>query len=43
MSDPFIFPDEASKTYYLTGSGGRMYTSKDLKTWTPTQGQVTGM
>ena len=22
MSDPFILPDEASKTYYLTGAGG---------------------
>lgn len=34
MSDPFIFADKETKTYYLTSSGGSMYTSKDLKTWT---------
>jgi hypothetical protein len=34
MSDPFIFPDEKTKTYYLTGTGGRLYKSKDLKMWT---------
>jgi hypothetical protein len=34
MSDPFIYPDEQSRTYYLTGTGGRLYTSKDLKMWT---------
>ena len=33
MSDPFIYPDPVTKTYYLTSSGGRMYKSKDLKTW----------
>ena len=33
MSDPFIYPDPETKTYYLTSSGGRMYKSKDLKTW----------
>ena len=34
MSDPYIFPDEKSHTYYLTGTGGRLYKSKDLKMWT---------
>ncbi|MEJ2596417.1 MAG: glycoside hydrolase family 43 protein [bacterium] len=34
MSDPFIFPDEKTKTYYLTGTGGRLYKSKDLRMWT---------
>ena len=33
MSDPYIYPDPVTKTYYLTSSGGRMYKSKDLKTW----------
>lgn len=33
MSDPYIFADEATKTYYLTSSGGMEYKSKDLKTW----------
>jgi hypothetical protein len=44
MSDPYIFPDEKSQTYYLTGSGGRFYRSKDLKTWSsiPTQVDLTG-
>ena len=34
MSDPYILADEATKTYYLTSSGGRMYKSTDLKMWT---------
>ena len=34
MSDPFILADEATHTYYLTSSGGRIYTSPDLKMWT---------
>ena len=34
MSDPFIYPDENTGTYYLTGTGGRFYKSKDLKMWT---------
>ena len=25
MSDPFVYPDEKSHTYYLIGSGGRLY------------------
>ncbi len=34
MSDPFIYPHEETKTYYLTGTGGRLYKSTDLKMWT---------
>lgn len=34
MSDPFIYPDTKSRTYYLTGTGGRLYKSSDLKMWT---------
>jgi hypothetical protein len=34
MSDPFIYPDAKSRTYYLTGTGGRLYESQDLKMWT---------
>jgi hypothetical protein len=34
MSDPFVFPDETTRTYYLLGSGGRLYKSPDLKLWT---------
>lgn len=33
MSDPYIYADEATKTYYLTSSGGRQYRSKDLVMW----------
>ncbi len=34
MSDPYIYPDVNTHTYYLTGTGGRLYKSKDLKMWT---------
>jgi len=34
MSDPYIYADEKSHTYYLTGTGGRLYKSKDLRMWT---------
>ena len=34
MSDPYIYADQDTKTYYLTGSGGVIYKSKDLKNWT---------
>jgi hypothetical protein len=34
LSDPFIYPDESTKTYYLTSSGGSIYKSQDLKNWT---------
>lgn len=33
LSDPFILADEATKTYYMTGTGGMMWKSKDLKRW----------
>lgn len=33
LSDPFILADTASQTYYMTGTGGLMWTSKDLRTW----------
>ena len=44
MSDPYILADEATKTYYMTSSGGSIYKSKDLKTWTGPYGayDVTG-
>jgi hypothetical protein len=34
MSDPFVYADTKTRTYYLTGTGGRLYKSKDLKMWT---------
>ena len=34
MSDPFIYPDTETKTYYLTSTGGSLYNSKDLQNWT---------
>jgi hypothetical protein len=43
MSDPYVFADEKSHTYFLTGSGGRMYKSPDLKTWTSVSGQITDL
>lgn len=33
MSDPCILADEKTKTYYMTGTGGMMWDSKDLKYW----------
>lgn len=33
MSDPYIYADKESGTYYLTSSGGRQWRSKDLETW----------
>jgi len=44
MSDPYILADQATKAYYLTGSGGAIYKSKDLKNWTGPYGayDVTG-
>ena len=33
MSDPYILADDVTKTYYLTGSGGCIYKSTDLKNW----------
>lgn len=34
LSDPFILADKATATYYLTGTGGKLWKSKDLKKWT---------
>jgi hypothetical protein len=34
MSDPFVYPDQKTRTYHLIGSGGRLYKSPDLKAWT---------
>lgn len=34
LSDPAILADEATSTYYMTGTGGMMWKSKDLKLWT---------
>ena len=34
LSDPAILPDEASNTYYMTGTGGLLWKSNDLKLWT---------
>jgi hypothetical protein len=44
MSDPYILADDVTKTYVLTSSGGCIYKSKDLKTWTGPYGayDVTG-
>jgi beta-xylosidase len=34
LSDPFILVDEASSTYFMTGTGGKLWKSKDLDKWT---------
>lgn len=33
LSDPFILADTATHLYYMTGTGGRVWKSKDLKFW----------
>lgn len=33
LSDPFVFADSASQTYYMTGTGGMLWKSKNLATW----------
>ena len=33
LSDPCILPDSATMTYYMTGTGGKLWKSKDLKYW----------
>lgn len=33
LSDPFILADQASHTYYMTGTGGLMWRSADLRKW----------
>ncbi|MDO7885812.1 glycoside hydrolase family 43 protein [Hymenobacter cheonanensis] len=38
LSDPFILADQRTHTYYMTGTGGLLWQSKDLKRWDgPTQ------
>jgi len=34
LSDPFILADKKTATYYMTGTGGLLWKSKDLKKWT---------
>lgn len=33
LSDPAVLVDKASQTYYMTGTGGLLWESKDLKYW----------
>jgi beta-xylosidase len=33
LSDPFILADAKTGLYYMTGTGGLLWKSKDLKTW----------
>ncbi|MCU4165977.1 glycoside hydrolase family 43 protein [Carboxylicivirga caseinilyticus] len=33
LSDPFILTDHTSQMYYMTGTGGRLWKSTDLKLW----------
>jgi beta-xylosidase len=34
LSDPCILADKSTATYYMTGTGGLLWKSKDLKRWT---------
>ena len=34
LSDPFILADKNTSMYYMTGTGGRLWKSKNLKKWT---------
>ncbi len=34
LSDPFILADKNTSMYYMTGTGGMLWKSKDLRTWT---------
>src|SRR5690625_1841101 len=34
LSDPAILADKKTQTYYMTGTGGLLWKSKDLRTWT---------
>jgi beta-xylosidase len=34
LSDPFIMADKNTSTYYMTGTGGMLWKSSDLKKWT---------
>ena len=33
LSDPFILADAKTNMYYMTGTGGMLWKSKDLKLW----------
>lgn len=33
LSDPFILADKKTAAYYMTGTGGMLWKSKDLKSW----------
>lgn len=33
LSDPFVLADRNTRTYYMTGTGGMMWKSKDLAKW----------
>ena len=33
LSDPCILPNRATMTYYMTGTGGKLWKSKDLRYW----------
>lgn len=33
LSDPCVLADEATRTYYMTGTGGLLWKSKDLALW----------
>ena len=33
LSDPAILPDRKTNMYYMTGTGGMMWRSADLKRW----------
>ncbi len=33
LSDPFVLADDATNMYYMTGTGGLLWKSKDLKLW----------
>lgn len=33
LSDPFVLADKATNMYYMTGTGGKLWKSKDLKFW----------
>ncbi len=33
LSDPFILADKKTATYYMTGTGGMLWKSKDLEKW----------
>jgi len=34
LSDPFILADKKTSMYYMTGTGGMLWKSKDLEKWT---------